>query len=75
MIIVRGCNHGSKSRKAHSVKNMAEPIPLRRTWRNLTIKMGVGNVMFPLVALGVMSFSNGRGERTGNHCSGQEGSN
>ena len=72
MIIVRGCKHGSKSSKAHSVKNIAGPIPLRRTWKNLTIKMGVGNVMFSLVILGEMSFSNGREERIGNHCSGRK---
>ena len=29
----------------------------------------VGNVMFSFVALGVIGFSNGREERTRNHCS------
>ena len=28
MIVVRGCNHGSKSRKAHSINGVAGPIPL-----------------------------------------------
>ena len=36
----------------------------------MTIKVGVGNVTFPFVVLGVTGFSNGGGERTRNHCSG-----
>ena len=60
----------AKTGSQHKGRGRTNSTQHWRTCRDLTIKMGEGNVTFPFAALGVMGFSNDRGERTRNHCSG-----
>ena len=73
MMIVRGCNQPWQQKKESSQRegrgSRTNSTQHWRTWRNCPIKMDVGNVTFPFAALGLMGFSNGRGEKIRNHCS------